>query len=237
LKTSILMMKEHLPKNTNVYSSAENTDKGNAQPEQPSSFPKSETLATFNLEQKQEVAIAFPIGKDQTALIDRLDADFIEDYQWYLSKAMGGYIQRQVTQEGKVKNIYLHREIAQRMVGDRPLTNKDFVEYQNENKLDNRRENLLITTISEHGQRRKKSQRNKSGYRGVFYSKNREKWQASIQAHRKKEFLGYYQTPEEAAQAYNNAATRHYGDKARLNELPDRPTEHTNEITDQGNQH
>lgn len=44
-------------------------------------------------------------------------------------------------------------------------------------------------------------------------------WRASISINGKPKTLGYFATPLEAAQAYNDAALKHFGDFAKLNDL------------------
>lgn len=44
------------------------------------------------------------------------------------------------------------------------------------------------------------------GYKGVRYDERRDKYMANIKKDNKSHFLGYYETVEEAAQAYTNAA-------------------------------
>ncbi len=60
----------------------------------------------------------------------------------------------------------------------------------------------------------------KSGYRGVHYCKERNKWIAKIHCDGKHINLGRYDTPEQAAEAYNKAASFYFGEFAYLNELP-----------------
>lgn len=57
--------------------------------------------------------------------------------------------------------------------------------------VQNRNTRLLIST-------------NTSGYRGVSWIKARSKWVAQIKVNNKKIHLGYFDTPEEGAIAYNN---------------------------------
>lgn len=45
----------------------------------------------------------------------------------------------------------------------------------------------------------------KSGYRGVHWKKNKQKWQAIIKIDGKNLYLGYFNRPEEAARAYDKA--------------------------------
>jgi hypothetical protein len=52
---------------------------------------------------------------------------------------------------------------------------------------------------------------NTSGYRGVSWERSRGRWQAQIQANRKKRHLGYFDTPEEASAAYWAAKAELHG--------------------------
>ena len=45
------------------------------------------------------------------------------------------------------------------------------------------------------------------------------KWNARIGIDKKKISLGYFDTPEQAALAYNEAAQKYHGDYAKLNEV------------------
>jgi len=58
---------------------------------------------------------------------------------------------------------------------------------------------------------------NKTGYRGVC--RHGSKWAARIVYDQRCVFLGIFDTPEQAAQAYNSAALKIYGNGARLNEV------------------
>lgn len=60
---------------------------------------------------------------------------------------------------------------------------------------------------------------NTTGYRGVVFHKRVEKYSAGIGSNFKKIHLGTFDTAEEAARAYNAAALKYHGPKARLNEL------------------
>jgi hypothetical protein len=66
------------------------------------------------------------------------------------------------------------------------------------------------------------SLRNKSGYRGVSWAKNNNKWLAGIvykdvAGEAKSKYLGLFACPIEAAKAYDSAALEIHGGKARLN--------------------
>jgi hypothetical protein len=70
------------------------------------------------------------------------------------------------------------------------------------------------------------SKKTTSIYKGVRKDKRPNRirpWIASIRLSGKQEYLGFFRTEIEAAQAYNQAAIIHFGPFALLNELPDFP--------------
>ena len=89
------------------------------------------------------------------------------------------------------------------------------IDHINRNPLDNRRENLRLITRSSNQQNRNKPKNNTSGYKGVW--KQGSKWVAQIRANRKKYTKGLFNTPEEAAMAYNEMAIKLHGNCAVLN--------------------
>jgi len=59
-----------------------------------------------------------------------------------------------------------------------------------------------------------------SRYRGVGRSRNGKKWRATIVVNDRQIYLGTHDTEEAAALAYNAAALKHWGIKAKLNVIP-----------------
>lgn len=58
---------------------------------------------------------------------------------------------------------------------------------------------------------------NTSGFKGVNWNTTAKMWAARIGVGNKRIFLGYFQTAEEAARAYDTAAKQYFGEFARLN--------------------
>jgi len=58
---------------------------------------------------------------------------------------------------------------------------------------------------------------NRSGYFGVYWEAKRKRWRATIKNDRKSKFLGYYNTAEEAAMAYDKEAKKLHGIFAKQN--------------------
>tara|TARA_Y100000389_G_scaffold91578_1_gene88183 strand:+ start:1194 stop:1727 length:534 start_codon:yes stop_codon:yes gene_type:complete len=93
---------------------------------------------------------------DAIIKISLCDKDFVESFKgtWYLWKH-GGYIR--IWYEGRHR--YLH-DFIMRRIEDKPSDNYS-VDHINQNKLDNRRENLRWATQSEQNKNRGKKNRSK----------------------------------------------------------------------------
>ena len=80
---------------------------------------------------------------------------------------------------------------------------KDLIDHINGNGLDNRICNLREATNKQNSHNVKGPQINgTSGYLGVWFDKDSNKWAARIQVDGKKKRLGKYKTPELAYEAY-----------------------------------
>ena len=93
------------------------------------------------------------------------------------------------------------------------------VDHINGDPLDNRKENLRICTRSENCRNRKVRSNSRSGYKGVEI-KSSGRFQAYIGNPNMKSRhikLGTYDTPEEAARAYDKKAIQLHGEFANLN--------------------
>jgi hypothetical protein len=75
------------------------------------------------------------------------------------------------------------------------------VDHINGNTSDNRRANLRHVTQFCNMQNASMSKKNKSGYKGVFYSKSKKKWLSQITIRKKQISIGQFDDPFEAALA------------------------------------
>lgn len=142
-----------------------------------------------------------------TFIVDEEDAPIIQNRLWNCSS--NGYI----VNRGKRQNpiTLLHRLIMNATPGM-------LVDHINMNRLDNRRSNLRMCNKSENMRNRGKQANNVSGFKGVCLDKRRNKYKAEIKNGNTKKFLGYYATAEDAAKAYDEAATKYHGEFARVND-------------------
>ena len=140
-------------------------------------------------------------------LIDNNDYEkFVKDYRFCLSVV--GYVVYSSKKDG-LNGKLLHRII----MGD---PDGQEVDHINVNPLDNRRENLRICSHHENSFNRTKYSNNKSGFKGVYFDKQKQKFRAYINIDGKRKYLGYFDDPEEAHQAYCKAAIKLHGEFARF---------------------
>jgi len=138
---------------------------------------------------------------------DKEDYEKIKDICWYINR---DYV---VSKSKSRKSISLHRLIIN-------PTEDMFVDHEDGNPLNNRRNNLRIASNTENSRNSSKPRgKHSSLYKGVSWDKSRGKWVSSIMVNRKHIHLGRYLTEEEAALAYNEGATRYFKEFAKLNEV------------------
>jgi hypothetical protein len=109
------------------------------------------------------------------------------------------------------------------------------IDHKDGNPLNNQKSNLQFVTNQQNIQKQHLQLNKKSGipYKGVSLNKLRlhleTPYLAQIETRtplRKCINLGYFSTPEEAALAYNTAATKYFGQHAYLNIVPPPPYTH-----------
>ncbi|HLF28182.1 MAG TPA: AP2 domain-containing protein [Anaerolineae bacterium] len=148
------------------------------------------------------------LTKGMIAFVDDEDSD-LADLKWHVIKT---YAVR-----GSPHNrVFMHRVILERKL-KRRLRSGEHSDHINGNGFDNRRSNLRAATAVENGQNRKVSSNNRSGFKGVYWNRCAQKWHAKIKHGGRNIHLGYFNTPAEAARAYDTAAVDLYGEFARPN--------------------
>ncbi len=149
-------------------------------------------------------------------IVDSSDADLVR-FKWRAQKSLYGYYAARWNkkEDGTREYIYLHRVILSRIL-NRSINNHEQADHENNNKLDNRRSNIRLASVAENNRNIGISKNNTSGYKGVSWNKQHQRYEAYIWFNRKKRRLGLFDDPKEAHKAYCNAAKELHGEFARL---------------------
>jgi hypothetical protein len=110
------------------------------------------------------------------------DAEKILQYCWFEDTSTG-YARTNINN----KTITMHTFLGYK----RP-------DHRNQNKLDNRKENLIMCTQKENNRNMPKRATNTSGFIGVSWHKAAQKWTAQITIDGKSKYLGCFQNKEDA---------------------------------------
>ena len=150
------------------------------------------------------------LNNGKTTLIDKEDYEFLSQYKWRESSY--GYAIRDVFNPHHTTR-FLHQDLVQTKEGMQ-------LDHINGDKLDNRRDNLREVTPQQNMMNKPVEKGTVSGYKGVTRSnKGGKTWRARIFVEGERIHLGCFKTKEEAAIAYNVAASKYFGEYAWLNKI------------------
>lgn len=142
------------------------------------------------------------------ALIDIEDVEKCKLYKWNLS--CYGYV---ITHNKETKKqMRLHRFILN-------PNDIEIIDHINGNKLDNTKCNLRICTNADNQKNRTKlSSNNTSGYIGVYWNKQKNKWVSEIKSNGKRFYLGSFEDLDDAIKARILAEEKHHKEfKSKVN--------------------
>lgn len=169
----------------------------------------------------QEIALT----KGLFAVVDDLDYALLSSVSWFAARASNGmyYARRELVIDGRRQSFWMHREIMAPPAGF-------VVHHIDRNSLNNRRENLVVLSPSEHtlihpedrnlppSQGRPWSH-GTSRFAGVCWNRAARKWHARFVQGKNRTWLGAFTDERAAALAYNRAAIAALGESARLNQV------------------
>ena len=148
-------------------------------------------------------------GKMGVTVVD--DADFFLLNLWRWRMPPDGYVRRDEVHLGKNRTILMHRFIMGALPGE-------IVDHWDGDPTNNRRANLRKTDSQGNNRNSALRRTSRSGYKGVEYrDRFAPRWYAYIVLDGRKEYLGSFTDPVEAARAYDAAAVENFGEFARLN--------------------
>lgn len=149
------------------------------------------------------------LTKNKTAIVDDDDYEYLNQWKW--TSHSKGYAYRNSGRDifGNTAAVFLHRFIT-----DCPKNM--IVDHINQNKLDNRRQNLRICTQAQNARNKPKRIDNKSGYKGVVLHQ-KGLYRATCSNKNKQIHFGYFKDPHHAALAYDLWVTYLFGEYAKTN--------------------
>jgi hypothetical protein len=106
-----------------------------------------------------------------------------------------------------INTYYLHREIMNTPKGME-------VDHINGNTFDCRKINMRNCTHTENTRNHNMQKNNTSGYKSVYWRKDRKKWVAKIRVNKKQIYIGSYINAKDAYIAYCKVAKNYFGEFA-----------------------
>lgn len=148
--------------------------------------------------------------------IDKEDLARVSEKKWRVTVGENGRL-RVVTSsrtEVGVRSVTLGKFLM------KPAKSKQVYPRRFNEGLDYRKDNLVVCTLKERQRLLPKQRKGAtSGYRGVSFQQINKKWRAGIQVNGKAINLGDFKLEYKAAEAYNKAARKYFGDIAYQNSI------------------
>lgn len=143
-------------------------------------------------------------GQYENILISNDDFERVSEIKWYIYWSGHGY--------------RVYGTFNKKLVTLANFIHDDYnlmFDHKDGNPFNNQRENLRAADRHQNSWNRKKTYYKK--YKGTTYNSKLKKYLARIKHYNKLENLGYFQTEEEAAKAYDAKAKELFGEFASLN--------------------
>lgn len=145
------------------------------------------------------------LSKNRTVLVDDDVFDIVSKYHWSVNGA--GYASAYI--DGK--QVFLHRFIMQAKKGEE-------IDHIDQNRFNCQIANLRLCTHGQNISNDGPKKNNKLGVKGVDVRPN-GKYRVTIRYNYKKIFIGNYSTLKDAAEAYNEASRKYFGEFGYQNDV------------------
>lgn len=148
-------------------------------------------------------------GEGKFAIVDDEDYEFLSQYKWFaFYPGRGNHVYARAIVNKK--DFLMHKLLIKSPEGM-------VIDHIDGNSLNNQRKNLRVCSIADNVKNQKIRIDNKSGFKGVYWKKDKRKWEVTLQINGNKIFGGYYKNKIDAAKAYNFHALKYFGEFAKIN--------------------
>lgn len=174
-------------------------------------------LLPFNI----EGTTLIPLSQGYWALVDTEVALVMPKFSLLKSKLNSRFYGRRTIRIGARRDNkritqLLHRFVLEYYEIDAP----NDIDHVNGNGLDNRLCNLRAATQIQNSGNVELNIKNKSGFRGVYWNAELNKWQGQIGINGKRVYLGLSTDINLLAKAYDRAAIKHFGIEFAFTNFP-----------------
>lgn len=153
-----------------------------------------------------------PLTQGKITIVDDDMYEYLSQWKWYAHRA-----------DCKAEKWYAHRFEQRHLISMHrvilPVPDELEVDHKDGDGLHNWRKNLREATRKQNAQNQKPHLGNSAVFKGVYPRKNGI-YTAHIGIDGKASHLGSFDTPEDAAIAYNHAALKYFGPFAYFNDIP-----------------
>jgi hypothetical protein len=161
--------------------------------------------------------VEIALGKGLVAVIDDEDAGLVAGFKWYAMKAPQRTTKFYAAGWKHLPPgrffVLLHRLIMNAQPGQ-------IVDHIDRNPLNCRRSNLRVVTYRQNIWNNGPQVGKTSRFKGVCFCSHNQKFKAQIRHGKRRFWLGYFASEEDAARAYNAKAGELKGEFAYLNDVP-----------------
>lgn len=146
----------------------------------------------------------YVVANNDSFIFDKHDLPLIIAHRWYIDR--NGYAATKI----KAKTFRLTRLLLS-------PDNNTYIDHINGNPRDNCKSNLRLSTFTENQRNMRLPSHNSTGYKSVSFRRDRNKYRACISVGNKTKHIGYFDSAENAALAYDDTARQVFGSYACLN--------------------
>lgn len=151
--------------------------------------------------------IIIPLTQGYVTVVSDEDAEKVLPFSWSLLTGSSGNKYCIGNVNGTM--ILLHRHIMN-------AEDNELIDHKDRNGLNNQRNNLREASFSFNARNVSARRNNTSGFKGVHKQGNG--WVAYVTENRRRIYLGYYESKEQAARAYDVFVLANFGEAAVTNE-------------------